>query len=325
MGSERSKHAAEKTGGGKLKKVIIFGLIFIILVVVSTYFWYNSSLSGTGTKDESVSFEIGMGSGINKIASILKENDVIKSEFAFKLYTKLNNVSNFQAGKYTLTKDMTVPEIVKSLQTGKVFKDTNFNLTFIEGKTFKNIAKVIADNTNNTEQDVYDLVKDEDYLDSLIEEYWFITNKIKDENIYYSLEGYLFPDTYTFEDKDISIKDIFKTMLDQTKKVLDIYRMDIEKSKYTVHEILTMASIIENEAVHDEDRKGVASVLYNRLDANMSLGSDVTTYYAAKVELGSRDLYRDELNSSNPYNTRGPNMAGKLPVRTYLCGSVRLQ
>jgi len=318
MGSGRSKHAAEKTGGGKLKKVIIFGLIFIVLVVALTYFWYNSSLSGTGTKDESVSFEIGMGSGPNKIASILKENDVIKSEFAFKLYTKLNNVSNFQAGKYTLTKDMTVPEIVKSLQTGKVFKDTNFNLTFIEGKTFKNIA-------DNTEQDVYDLVKDEDYLDSLIEEYWFITNKIKDENIYYSLEGYLFPDTYTFEDKNVSIKDIFKIMLDQTQKVLDEYRNDIEKSKYTVHEILAMASIIENEAVHDKDRKGVASVLYNRLNSNMSLGSDVTTYYAAKVELGSRDLYRDELNSSNPYNARGPNMAGKLPVRTYLCGAVRLQ
>lgn len=316
----RSKHAEEKTGGGKLKKILIFGLIFIVLVVVGTYIWYNSSLSGTGTKEDSVSFEIGMGSGTNKIASVLKENDMIKSEFAFKLYTKLNNVSNFQAGKYTLTKDMTVPEIVKSLQTGKVFKDTNFNMTFIEGKTFKNIAKVIADNTDNTEQDVYDLMKDEDYLDSLISEYWFITNKIKDENIYYPLEGYLFPDTYTFEDKDVSVKDIFKTMLDQTKKVLDEYRNDIEKSKYTVHEILTMASIIENEAVHDEDRKGVASVLYNRLNANMSLGSDVTTYYAAKVELGSRDLYLDELNSSNPYNTRGPNMAGKLPVRTYLRG-----
>ena len=128
----------------------------------------------------------------------------------------------------------------------------------------------------------------------------------------------MFPDTYFFEDKDVKVEDIFKTLLDKMDKVLAEYKDDIQKSKYSVHEILSIASIIENEGIFDKDRKDISSVLYNRLDKKMSLGSDVTTYYAFKIELGSRDLYKQEINTANPYNTRGPNMAGKIPVRTNL-------
>lgn len=310
----RNKHAEEGEKKHTFLKFIIVAIIFIIIVAIGTFMWYNISLSAVGTSEEKVTFEIGLGSGTSKIAGILKENGVIRSELAFKLYVRMNNISNFQAGSYTITKDMGVPEIAKSLQSGVVFKDTGYNITFVEGKTFPYIAKTIAVNTNNTEKDVYDLVKDEDYINSLIEEYWFITDEIKNQNLYYALEGYLFPDTYTFEEKDIPVKDIFKTMLDQMKKVLDKYKKDIEKGDYTVHELLTIASITENEAIHDKDRKDVASVLYNRINSRMSLGCDVTTYYAFKIELGSRDLTRDEINTYNPYNTRGPNMAGKIPV-----------
>ena len=111
-----SKHAMEKQKSGKGIKILIFLVIFVIIVAAGSFMWYNICLSGTGTSDETVSLEIEMGSGPNKIASILKKNGVIRSEFAFKLYVKLNNISNFQAGKYTITKDMTVPEIATSLQ-----------------------------------------------------------------------------------------------------------------------------------------------------------------------------------------------------------------
>lgn len=310
----RNKHAEEGGKSHTLLKFFAIAIVFIIVVAITTFMWYNISLSAIGTSEEEVTFEIGLGSGTSKIAEILKENGLIRSELAFKLYVKMNNISNFQAGSYTITKDMGIPEIANSLQSGIVFKDTGYNITFVEGKTFSYIAKTIAENTNNTEQDVYDLLKDEEYIDSLIEEYWFITDEIKNEDIYYALEGYLFPDTYTFEEKDIPVKDIFKTMLDQMKKVLDKYRTDMQKSDYTVHELLSIASIVENEAIHAEDRKDVASVLYNRLDAGMSLGCDVTTYYAFRVELGSSDLTINQINTYNPYNTRGPNMAGKIPV-----------
>lgn len=311
---ENCKNIDNASNGNIFIKVIIFLIIFIIIVAILGIIWYNTSLSGTGTSNEKVDINIPLGSGSSAIADILKENDLIKSSLAFKIYVKMNNVTTFQAGNYTLTKDMNVEKIVESLQSGVVFKDTNYNLTFVEGKTMPYIAEVIAENTDNTEQDVYDLLKDEDYLDSLIDEYWFITDDIKKADIYYPLEGYLFPDTYSFDEKDVSVKDIFKTMLDKMESTLEPYKKKIEKSEYTPHEILTLASIIETEAIFDKDRKNVSSVFYNRLDEDMSLGSDVTTYYAFKIDLGTRDLNKDEINTYNPYNTRGPNMNGKLPV-----------
>ena len=152
------------------------------------------------------------------------------------------------------------------------------------------------------------------YVKSLQDDYWFITDEILNDKIYYSLEGYLFPDTYSFEEEDVTVKEIFKRMLDQMEKILESYKEDIQKNKYTVHEILTVASIAENEAIFDKDRKDVTSVIFNRLNQNMSIGSDVTTYYAFKIDLGTRDLYKSEINKYNAYNTRGPNMNGKLPI-----------
>lgn len=312
-GPRRSRRERREEKKHPFLKILLIILVLIIALAISAILWYNTSLSGTGEENEYVSIEIQMGSGANTIANILKENDLIKHVLAFKIYVKLNNVSSFQAGKYELTKNMSVPEIVEALQTGKVFKEGK-KITFVEGKTFANVAKTIADNTNNTEEDVYNLLENEEYIDGLIEKYWFLTDEIKDENIYYSLEGYLFPNTYSFEDENVTVEKIFETLLDQTEKVLDEYKEDIENSKYTVHQLLTIASIIENEAIFDKDRKDISSVIYNRLNANMSIGSDVTTYYAFKIDLGSRDLYRSEINTYNPYNTRGPNMNGKLPV-----------
>ena len=310
----KSRHSHENNKSGKIKIFIIGIIAIIFMLVISVVLWYNLSLNGTGSAEDKVTIEIAMGSGTSKIANVLKENDLIRSSAAFKLYTKLNNVNSFQAGKYTLTKDMSVQEIVEALQTGKVFKEAKVKITFVEGKTFRYVAKQIADNTNNTEEDVYKLVSDEEYLDDLIDEYWFITDEIKNKNIYYALEGYLFPDTYSFEEEDVTVKEIFKRMLDQMEKVLDNYKEDIQSNNYTVHELLTIASITENEAIFDKDRKDVTSVIYNRIKKNMSIGSDVTTYYAFKIDLGSRDLYKSEINKYNAYNTRGPNMAGKLPV-----------
>ena len=156
-------------------------------------------------------------------------------------------------------------------------------------------------------------LNDKSYLDTLIKDYWFLTDAIKNKDIYYSLEGYLYPDTYEFY-STASVDDIFRKMLNNMQKKLDKYKNEIESSKYSIHEMLTLASIIELEAGNANDRKGVAGVFYNRLKAGWSLGSDVTTYYAEKIDNWSRDLYKSELSKCNKYNTRSSCMAGKLPV-----------
>ena len=175
----------------------------------------------------------------------------------------------------------------------------------------RKIAKTIAENTVNTEEDVFNLLEDEEYINSLIEKYWFLTEDIKNEAIYYPLEGYLLPDTYSFENKEVSVKTIFNIVLNYMDKFLSQYK---DKVGDDIHEILTLASIAELEGVSNEDRKEIVGVLKHRLQEKMALGSDVTTYYAFKVDMGERDLMAKEIKAENPYNTRGPNMEGKLPV-----------
>lgn len=102
-------------------------------------------------------------------------------------------------------------------------------------------------------------------------------------------------------------------MLDQTAKELNSYKATIENSKYSVHEYLTLASMLELEGTNAKNRKMIAGVFYNRLRLGMSLGSDVTTYYAFGEEM-NKDLTSAQFSTSNPYNTRSSDMAGKLPV-----------
>jgi len=293
----------------KTHKIITMICILLVVLLLSPIIWYNSCLKSISKENIPVQVTIEIGSGSDLIATTLKSKDIIQSKLAFKLYIKLNKVDGLQAGNYELNKNMSIPEIIEVLKTGKVMKE-QINITFVEGKNILWIAKKIANSTNNSEQDVYNLLRNESYLNSLIDEYWFITEDIKNKDIYYPLEGYLFPDTYSFNGKDVSVEDIFKAMLDKMDSILS----ECGAKGKDVHDILSLASVVELEGLDAASRKTIASVFYNRLEANMSLGSDVTTYYAYKIDMGERDLTVNELYTYNPYNTRGPQMFGKLPV-----------
>lgn len=294
------------------KVVIIIAIILVaILLIIGTYRILTMPVSKNITEKQ---VEIPMGSGTSKIAAILKNNNLIRSKTAFKVYVKLNKISNFQAGTYYLKESMNLKEITEMLQTGKMYDPNQITITYLEGKPMWWLAKTISEKTNNTEEDVYDVLKNEEYIDKLIDKYWFITDEIKNKNIYYSLEGYLFPDTYAISNADAKVEEIFEKMLDRMEEVLEPYKQKIDDNKYTIHQLLTLASIVETEGMYREDRLNIASVFYNRLERNMSLGSCVTTYYSVKINMGDRDLYQKEINAANPYNTRGPGMEGKLPV-----------
>lgn len=291
-----------------LLRVILVLFILLIVGIIALSFLFSAPQS----KSEVIEFTIEEGQTVYQVGDKLKQEGIIRSEFAYKVYVKLNNVNSYKAGVYKLDKSYPLKDIV-SLLTGDYYKEEGVSITFKEGRNIRQIAKDISDNTNISEGDFLSVMEDDNYINELINKYWFLTDDIKNDDIYYPLEGYLFPETYNFN-KNVTAKEIIETMLDQEDEVLSKYKSKIDGSSYSVHEIVTLASLVEQEGIYDDDRKMIAGVFYNRLNAGMSLGSDVTTYYAARVDLGERDLTSSEINTYNPYNTRGPGMNGKLPV-----------
>ena len=265
----------------RLKKKVKITLILISLILL-LYGCYLLGIGKVNNDSAEIVFEVTEGSSYNSLAKQLKKQKLIKSELCYKMYLKLHKQDSLKAGKHKLRKNMNVKEIVKELE-GQTVQDSSM-ITFKEGINFETLISLITSNTNITKDDILDKISDTAYLDKLIQKYWFLTDDIKNKSIYYSLEGYLFPDTYQFH-KDGTIEDILEAMLDNMSKKLEPYRNSIQNSKYSIHEIMTMASIVELEASNSDDRAGVAGVFYNRLESGWSLGSDVTTYYGLKLAL----------------------------------------
>ena len=295
------------------KKIIIISSIIIVIVIllIGLYFY---GLTPLNKNNKNVEFSVTSGMSKLDIIDKLRENNLIKSKISGYIYIVLNHKLNLQAGKYELSDKMGVKEILQKINDGKIIEEKNtFNLTFIEGKRLKDYASMIAKATNTTDEEVLKVLNDEEFLKELIDKYWFITNDILNDEIYFPLEGYLFASTYEFYNNS-SIKSMITKMLDGMQNVLDPLKDEIEASKYSVHDILTLASIIELEGTISNDRAGIAGVFYNRLNRGESLGSDVTTYYAVQKDF-SEELYRSEINNcNNGYNTRGVCNVGKLPV-----------
>ena len=294
----------------------IFGIIgallaLIVITGIGLVVFYNASLSAVGDEKDKVTIVIENGTSSRGVVDKLYEADLVKNKYCGYIYLKLNKELMLQAGTYELDRGMSFQEIMEKINNGEALENS-VDVTFIEGKRLVNYVKVISDNFPYTEDEILAKLSDKVYLQELIDDYWFLTDEILNDNLYYALEGYLYPDTYRFN-KESTIDTIVRKMLNETDKVLSEYKTVI-KNDYTIHEILTMASIVELEGSNSNDRAGVAGVFFNRLEGGWSLGSDVTTYYAARVEMSERDLWQYEIDEVNHYNTRPAAMAGKLPV-----------
>ena len=212
--------------------LIIISAILLFVILCSVI--YKIGI-GKVSKDETLKeIEVTSGNTYMSVSKILKENNLIKSEFFFKVYVKLHKPSSLQAGKYELKESMNVKEIIKVLSNGSTYNPNVVSLTFKEGINMRNVAKIIAENTENTEEDVFVTLSDTNYLDELIKKYWFVTEEVKNKNIYYSLEGYLFPNTYSVNKTD-SVKKIFEMMLDNMSLKLSPYKEQIQSSTHNVH------------------------------------------------------------------------------------------
>lgn len=300
----------------KLRNLMFVFLLILGVIFVSIGLAFNHFTSPVGGSIEKIEVIIPKGSNGVKIGEILEEKDLIRSATFFKIYLKLFNIKNLNHGRYEFNKTMSLKEIVDKLQETNYDNSMEISITFQEGINMRKIASIIADKTNNEEEDVFNLLKDKDYLNTLITDYWFITDDILDDKIYYSLEGYLFPETYRFTNKDVTVKEIFTKLLKKMDSVLTPLKEEIEKSEYSVHELLTLASMTEKEENKEDYRSKVASVFVNRLKRKMSLGSDVTTRYALKIDDAKKVLKKSEYAYVSPYNTRltDGSMNGKLPI-----------
>lgn len=259
---------------------------------------------------QTIEVEIPSGVGVRGIAKILKEKELIRSELLFTVTVKSKGDLYLKASTYLFSRDMSMEDIITELIFGSQYNPDAINITFKEGMRITDYAEVIAKATNHSETEVLNTLNDRAFLDSLIQKYWFLTDSILQEGIYYPLEGYLAPDTYQFNNKDVSVSTIVETMLDEMEKKLEPYKNQIQDN---VHYYMTMASLVELEGTNTENRKMIAGVFENRITANMNLGSDVTTYYALQYPMIS-DLTSAQFATVNPYNTRAANMRGKMPI-----------
>lgn len=290
-------------------------LIVILVGVSSVFFFYSHNLSKISDNDELIEVTINEGS-ISSVAKTLKEKGLIRNVTIFKLYTYITGYTNPKAGIYEMAENMGVKKIVSLLEKGTTYNPDEIAITFKEGTNIRKMALLISEKTNNSYDDVINKVNDSEYIDSLINKYWFITDDIKNKDIYYALEGYLYPSTYRYANKDVKVEDIFGKMLDEMDNKLSSYKDKVNKSNLSIHEIITLASIVELEGASAKDRNEVAGVFINRLNSNSypTLGSDATTYYASKIDDWSYSLTYTELNDcSNKYNTRCNKNTG-LPI-----------
>jgi len=290
----------------------LIGIVSILIIGILSFMYITGPIDSNDEDEIVINTE---GSTYSTLGSVLASNGLVRSELIYKVYVKLFvNSNHLEAGDYTLKKSMSLEQIMDVLSKGNNYNPDVIRITFQEGWNARKIAKVIEANTNNTYDDVINLLSDRDYAGELIEKYWFLDNSILNKNIYYPLEGYLFPDTYEFLNKDVSINTIIETMLNQFSKKVEPYKEKIESNKFDLNELVILASIAEVESLPGSDRKGVVGVFVNRINKNISLGSDMTAYYAYKLDDLKNGLSNSQfLNCSNPYNTRCLSKMG-LPV-----------
>jgi len=285
----------------KIYIILISVVLFFVVIGVSCLTWYFTSLKGSNSS-EKIEFVVDKNITFSTLGKTLEDKGLIKSELAYKIYIKLSKPANLKAGTYELSGNMGVKKIVEILEKGNSYNPNIVTVTFKEGANIREVATVISENTDNTYESVLELLKDENYLNEVINDYWFITEDIENKDIYYSLEGYLFPDTYQI-DKTKPVKDILKIMLDRMEKELNNYKDIINNSNYSVHQILTLASIVEKEG-KTKDFKDIASTFYNRLEIKMKLESCATTFYGMGLDFNEVGIATNEMTSNNnPYNT----------------------
>jgi UPF0755 protein len=257
-----------------LSVLIIFS--FFLLVHLNTPVSYE---------DRWKEVEIPEGSTYRQGISILKENEIIKNSLVFIMMGKITKSDrDVKAGFYNLSPSMSPMQIFNHLIEGITIQ---YSIMIPEGSNLKAIKKKFL-TSGLLDEGSWQLVYDQDFLDSL-------------DIIAPSIEGYIYPDTYNFA-KGTEPKTIFKIMVQRMREKFDETLLErAQEIGMTENEVLTLASIVEKEALFNSEMPIISAVYHNRLKKNMKLQADPTVLYGVKKRW-KRIRYRD-LRRRTPYNT----------------------
>lgn len=273
--------------------------VFIIVVVGSMYMWYQYSLLPVDSGSEvRRTIRVPSGSSVSAIAEILEEEGMIRSSAAFRVFLKFSHPDAvFQAGSVVLRPSMTPTELVEVLSTGV---GEEMIVTIPEGFTVKDIDVLLTDKKLIQ---AGELVRCATACDFSSFDFLPFTKKSSLAKRGGLLEGYLYPDTYFVLADDFEAKFFLERLLMTFhRRVLDRFDVKLKRSDRSLHEIITMASLVEKETRTDDERRIVSGVLWKRFNAGRGLDVDAATRYI--LEKSTSALTSKDLNSPSLYNTR---------------------
>lgn len=303
---DRQQEQAARAARPKKKKkkgcgcLVLLILILALLVGAGGYYTIGLRPVDPGS-EEKVIVEIPNGSGASAIVDILDDAGLVKNKTCAKINSRIGGYNSLQANTYVFSPSMSFNEIMKVINTGDFEYVSKESIEVKDGARLQQVAEAMAEQLPFTADEILAKWSDKQYLSELIDRYWFLTDEILDKDIMYPLEGYLYADTYFVTTDNSTIEGFTEMCLDRMDEELSERRPAIDASGFTVHQLLTLTSIVTKEATAD-DQAGVAGVFMNRLNQGMSLGSDVTVCYIFQED--RVDLKVSQLESENPYNTR---------------------
>lgn len=286
-----------------LSYLLSFGLLIAcILGSVKAFFYFFNYTLNTIVQDAEreknpniteITLEISDTTTIEDLATFLHEKQFISNPLYFRAESKLSKLDDkLKPGKYSISSNMSSDEILKLVASDISNTEETVKFTIPEGYTIPQIAEKLESLKIVTKEVFIDAVNNRTY------EYPFLKDRPK--NVRFALEGYLFPDTYIIR-KGASAEEIIIKMLNRFEEVITQYSSYIDSSSYSLNEILTMASIIEQEAKLSEERPVIAGVIYNRLKDQMKLQMCSTIQYV--LEKRKASLSYSDLEINSPYNT----------------------
>ncbi|RLK62991.1 endolytic transglycosylase MltG [Atopobacter sp. AH10] len=303
MEEKRKQQNRERDLAGKISRSILRVLLLLALILGFAGYRYVSNalqpLSSSSAKK--VEVEIPLGSSNRQIAQILEDKKIIRNAKIFNLYMKVQNVADLQAGYYDFSPSMTAKQVIKQLEKqGKDSAEKQKKVLVREGENIEQIAKAIDQTGVYKKEDFIHLMQDDNFLSDLAKEYPdLLSDSLKSKDSRYKLEGYLFPATYNVLAGE-DLKTLVKKMIAKTDQVMSKYKEQIEEDELNLHQIMTLASLVEKEGVNLEDRKMIAGVFRNRLARDMMLQSDISVLYALNKHKEFVTLKDTKVDS--PYN-----------------------